>query len=295
MPGSARRLTGKAVAEDIKADLALRIDRLKSHGVTPSLHLVRIGTSDDDVRYQRTLVRAGESVGVRITVDELAEDVAQDDLEASLQLANDSSCVHGILVFQPLPAHLNTRRVNAMIYPTKDVDGLSPTNQALIYQGSQLGIAPCTASSVVAILKHYDVPLPGARVTIVGRSLVVGKPLAMLLLRENATVTMCHSHTKYLAKCTKDADVVVAAIGRRKLLGAEYFAPGQTVVDVGIHVDDDGSLVGDVDIDEADSIVEAITPAKDGIGSITTMIMLEHLVTATEKLSGFNTTEWRHA
>jgi methylenetetrahydrofolate dehydrogenase (NADP+)/methenyltetrahydrofolate cyclohydrolase len=232
---------------------------------------------------------------VRFTLDELTEDVTQDELEVAIQRANDSSQIHGILVFQPLPAHLDVKRVNALIHPTKDVDGLSPTNQALVYQGSPYGIPPCTAAGVVAVLKHYNVPLSGARVTIIGRSLVVAKPLSMLLLGENATVTICHSQTKFLMERTREADVVVAAIGRRKLLGSEYFVPGQTVVDVGIHVDDDGSLVGDVDLEAVDSIVEAITPVRGGVGSVTTTVMLEHVVTAAERLSELNVTGEHHA
>jgi methylenetetrahydrofolate dehydrogenase (NADP+)/methenyltetrahydrofolate cyclohydrolase len=182
-----------------------------------------------------------------------------------------------------------------MIHPIKDVDGLSPTNQALVYQGSPHGVPPCTASAVIAVLKHYNVPLAGARITIVGRSLVVGKPLAMLLLGENATVTICHSQTKFLMERTREADVVIAAIGRRKLLGLEYFSPGQTVVDVGIHEDDDGSLVGDVDLNAVEPILAAISPAKGGVGSVTTTVMLEHVVTTAERLSALHLIGGCHA
>lgn len=285
MTDSARLLTSKEVSAAVKADLAERIAALTGRGVTPTLHLIRVGSRDDDVHYEASVVRAGEKIGLRVTRDELPQDVTQEDLEAALARANEDDAVHGIMVFQPLPEHLDVRRVNAMIDPVKDVDGLSPANQALVYAGDKKGVAPATPAACMAFLKHYEVPLKGARVVVVGRSLVVGKPMAMLLLDEHATVTVCHSRTQDLPERTKEADVVVAAIGRRKMLGAEYFRPGQTVIDVGIHEDEDGSLVGDVDLAAVAPVVDAITPAKGGVGAVTTTLLLEHVVTAAERLT----------
>lgn len=278
-------LKGRPVADQIRADVRGRVGQLRARGVVPTLHLIRVGDRDDDVRYQAGLVRQSGKVGIAVTTRELPADTGQAALEDALTSANEDAGVHGIMVFQPLPGHLDARRVNALINPVKDVDGLSPANQVLVYQGSPAGVPPCTPAAVVAMLKHYDVPLKGATVAVVGRSMVVGKPAAMLLLDEHATVTVCHSRTVDLPRVTAAADIVVAAIGKRGFLGAGYFGPGQTVIDVGTHVDESGSLVGDVDADAVAPVVARLAPARGGVGSVTSAILFKHVVTAAERLT----------
>ena len=279
-------LAGEPVAEAIRADVIARVGALQAHGVNPTLHLIRVGARDDDVHYEAGVVRQAGRVGVRITRDELPSGATQDQVADAVLAANQDASVHGIMVFEPLPSGLDAMRVNQLIAPDKDVDGLSPMSQAGVYTGQGWGFAPCTPVAVLAMLDHYRISLSGARVVIVGRSLVVGKPLAMLLLGRNATVTVCHSRTRDLAAVCRSADVVVAAMGRPAFLDADYFRPGQTVVDVGTNVDAAGRLVGDVDAGAVAPIVAALTPVRGGVGAVTSAVLFKHVTTAAERRSG---------
>jgi methylenetetrahydrofolate dehydrogenase (NADP+)/methenyltetrahydrofolate cyclohydrolase len=193
---------------------------------------------------------------------------------------NDNKDVHGILCFRPLPKQLDEEAIKYVISPEKDVDCFSPINSAKIMEGDKSGFPPCTPTAVVEILKHYGVELKGANVAVLGRSMVVGKPAAMLLLNENATVTICHSRTKDLAKVTSEADVLVAAVGRAKMVKENFVKEGAVVIDVGINVDENGNLCGDVDTAAVQDKVSMITPVPAGVGSVTTSILAKHVVKA---------------
>lgn len=282
MANGAQVLTGKEVAAAVRQKIMSRVAGLASRGITPTLQVLRVGERADDVHYERSIKRACEQLGIGYRHRALPTSIDQAGLERAIQELNRDDQVHGIMLFEPLPQHLDEKSINGMISPLKDVDGLTPTNQAAVYQGRSGAIAPSTSAAVVRTLKHYDIALGGANVVVVGRSMVVGKPLAMLLLSENATVTICHSRTSNLAEQTRRADIVIAAVGRKRMLDGSYVSAEQVVIDVGIHEEDD-ALVGDVDFESVAPIVSAITPARGGIGAVTTATLLENLMALAER------------
>lgn len=279
---SAELLRGVPAAKEILADVARRSTALTAAGVSPQLRLIRVGQRDDDVHYQRSVERRAVDVGVQVSLTELSEDCNNADVATAIEQANQDANIHGIMLFQPLPRGLDAEAANAMIAPAKDIDGMTRAHQAAVYRGEPDAVAPCTPTAVVRLLDHYRVPLEGANVVVVGRSLVVGRPAAMLLLARHATVTVAHSRTRDLPHLVRHADIVVAALGQPEFLTPGYFSPTQTVVDVGIHVDDEGNLVGDVHRDVAD-VVACLAPAKGGVGAVTTAVLLDHVVTAAER------------
>lgn len=280
---TAEPLRGAPAAQELLADVARRAESLARVGLSPQLRLIRIGHRDDDVHYQRSVERRAGDAGVLVSVTELAADCTDADVYHAIGQANADSAVHGIMLFQPLPTGLDVDAANGAIDPLKDVDGMTLANQAAVYRGESGAVAPCTPSAVVRLLEHHGVELAGANVVVVGRSLVVGRPLAMLLLERNATVTVTHSRTRDLPDITRRADIVVAALGHAEFLTPSFFSAHQSVVDVGIHVDDEGNLVGDVHRDVAD-VVARLAPAKGGVGAVTTAVLLDHVVAAAERM-----------
>ena len=206
-----------------------------------------------------------------------------EDLEQVIQEINQDDSLHGCLIFRPLPPQINEKKIAALLAPGKDIDGFTDGSLAGVFKGEPSGFAPCTAEAAIAILKHYHVNLSGARAVVLGRSLVIGKPVAMMLLQENATVTICHSRTKDIAKTAKEADVLIAAVGQAKMVTPEFCNSGQVIIDVGINVDEEGKLTGDVDYDSVEVLVKAITPVPRGVGSVTTSILMKHVVEAAER------------
>lgn len=280
----AELLRGAPVAAAVTKDVADRAARLAAAGVTPRLALVRVGERPDDLAYERGAEKRCKAAGVAVEHRVLPADCGQDALEETLRELGADDAVHGILLFRPLPEHFDEPAACAAVPAEKDVDAATPASLLATLSGKGTGFAPCTAEAVVALLDHYGVPLDGADVTVVGRSLVIGRPLAALLLTRNATVTTCHTHTRNLAACCRRADVVVAAAGSARMLGAGCVRAGQVVVDVGINWDESaGRLVGDVDLDAVAPLVAAATPVPGGIGSITTAILARHVVEAAER------------
>ena len=220
----------KAMAEDFKS----RVAELKDKGVCPKLAVVRVGEREDDIAYEKGIMKRFGTVGADVSVIELPVDIDENSFEETIKELNEDEKVHGILVFRPLPKQLSDDRLKEIIRPDKDVDSISMVNAAKVFAGDKTGYAPCTAQAVMELLAHYDVDLTGKRVVIVGRSLVVGKPLAMLMLAKNATVTVCHTRTKNIEDECKRADILVACAGSAKMITKEYTNPGQIVVDVGI-------------------------------------------------------------
>ncbi len=277
-------LKGAPVATWLTGDASARAAALAERGAVPTLAVIRVGAREDDLSYERGLLKRAEKAGVAVRVVELADGCSQAELLAAIEAANEDAGVHGILMFRPLPAHLDERAACAAISPAKDVDCATAASLAHVFSGDGEGFAPCTAEAVVCLLKYYDVPLAGANVCVVGRSLVIGKPVSMMLQACDATVTMCHSKTRDLAESCRAADVLVVATGHPATVGADHVRAGQVVVDVGINWDEDaGKLVGDVDFEAAEPIVSAITPVPGGVGSLTTAVLMNHVVQAAER------------
>lgn len=281
----AQQLMGKAVADAVCEKLKADVSALRAKGITPKLAIVRVGERGDDIAYERSAMKRMAALDIDVENVLLPEDISQEALEASFRKVNEDSAVHGMMIFQPLPKHLSAKPLVDMIHPLKDVDGISPLNAAKVFAGDSSGVAPCTPSACMAILAHYGVNLTGKRVAVVGRSMVVGRPLSMLLLKENATVTICHTRTENLADRLKEADIVIAAAGKAKMITAEMVRPETVVIDVGINIDENGKLVGDVDDEAVEPIVSAITPVPGGVGSVTTAILAQHVVQAAQALN----------
>jgi len=279
-------LKGAPVAAAIADDLKERVAALAQAGVTPTLALVRVGERSDDLSYERGAVKRCDAVGVAVRREVLPADCTTGDLLARIDALNNDANVHGCLLFRPLPAHLDERRACAALASDKDVDCATDASLLGVLANRPVGFAPCTAEAVIALLDHYDVPLEGADVCVVGRSLVIGKPVAMMLQARNATVTMCHTRTRDLPGVCRRAQVLVVAAGHAKTVGAACASASQTVVDVGINWDEQASrLVGDVDFDEVEPLVAGITPVPGGIGAVTTAVLARHVVEAAERVA----------
>lgn len=273
-----KELLGKPVADAILASLAPEVEKLKENGVVPRLAVVRVGAREDDLAYERGLTKRFEGAACDVKKIELSHNVSQGELDSAVEECDKDPLIDGILMFRPLPSWLDDIKIVNEISALKDVDGMGKANMAEIFAGSGKGHAPCTAQAVIEMLKFYGIELKGKKVTVVGRSLVIGKPLAMLLMKENATVKVCHTKTEDLKAECQWADIVVACAGKAKMLTKEYFREGQTVIDVGMNVDDEGKLCGDVDFEEVSKIVDAITPVPRGVGSVTTSVLLKAVV-----------------
>lgn len=268
------------MGSEISEELIKEVDLLVKEGINPKLTIVRVGARSDDLSYERGALKRCQNIGITTEVLELAEDITQDEYIDVLKRVNDDKNVNGILCFRPLPKHLNEEVIKYVIAPEKDVDCFSPINSAKVMEGDKSGFPPCTPTAVVEILKHYNVDLKGSKVTVLGRSMVVGKPVSMLLLSEHATVTICHSKTKNLSSVAAEADVLIAAIGRAKMVDESFVKDGAVVIDVGINVDEEGNLCGDVDTNAVLNKVSMITPVPAGVGSVTTSILAKHVVKA---------------
>ena len=276
---------GAPVAAALTGQLTARAEQLIARGVTPTLAIVRVGQRPEDLSYERGALKRCQAIGIAVKQFILPEDSSQQDLLKVIQQVNTDPGIHGCLLFRPLPRHMDEEAVCAALSPAKDVDGITAGSLAGVFTGRGQGFPPCTAQACLELLRHYGYDLTGKRAVVVGRSLVIGRPAAMLLLHENATVTLCHTRTADLAAECRRADVLVAAVGRAGAIGADCLAPGQVVIDVGINVDADGNLVGDVDFAAASALVDAITPVPGGVGAVTTSVLARHVVEAAERTS----------
>ncbi|MBQ8934711.1 MAG: bifunctional 5,10-methylene-tetrahydrofolate dehydrogenase/5,10-methylene-tetrahydrofolate cyclohydrolase [Lachnospiraceae bacterium] len=276
-------LKGAEAAKALTEKLAAKAEELKGKGVNPCLAIVRVGERDDDLSYERGAMKRCEKVGIAVKNVVLPLDVTQEALIAEIEKINRDSSIHGVLLFRPLPKHINDEAVRKSLDPAKDMDGITDGSLGAVYAGTKDGYAPCTAASCVEILKHYEIPISGKRVVVIGRSLVIGKPVSMLLLAENATVTICHSRSQNLAEICRQADILVVAAGKAGMVTKDFVSPGQTVLDVGIHVDAEGNMCGDTVFAEVEPIVDKITPVPGGVGSCTTAILASHVIDAAEK------------
>ncbi len=274
-------LKGAAVSAKIKEQVETLLTDLK--GKTPKLAIVRVGERPDDLSYERGALKKMESFGLLGESFAFPQDITDEAFKEEFAKINENPDIDGILLLRPLPKQIKEKDIEHMIEPGKDLDGISPENIARVFAGDDTGFAPCTAEAVVEVLKANDIALTGKRVAIVGRSMVVGRPLSMLMLKENATVTICHTRTEDLKETCKNAQILVAAAGRARMVDASYVGTDAIVVDVGINVDEDGKLCGDVDFDSLEGIASMATPVPGGVGAVTTAVLARHLVLAALK------------
>ena len=274
---------GAPVAQALTVRLIVKANQLKVQGIVPTLAIVRVGERPEDLSYERGALKRCEKVGIRVRQFTLPEESSHGDLLAVIEQINADREIHGCLLFRPLPPQIDEAAICAALDPAKDVDGITAGSLASVFTGGGAGYPPCTAQACMEILNYYGCDLTGKRAVVVGRSLVVGKPLSMLLLGKNATVTLCHTRTAGLAAECRRAEVLIAAAGRANMIGRDHLAPGQLVLDVGINVDENGNLVGDVDFAAADEIVGAVTPVPGGVGAVTTSVLAAHVLQAAEQ------------
>lgn len=273
----ARILSGKETAAAITQETRRKADAMRESGQAASLRIIRVGEKKSDLSYERGVRKRAEAAGVDVSVDVLPEDTNDAKVMEAIEKANRDDSVHGILLFLPLPKTLNEKKIINCIAPEKDLDGATDTSMLGVYKGTGEGFPPCTPEAVIRILDYYGIEISGRDVVIVGRSLVVGKPLAQMLIARNATVTTCHTRTVDLPEKTKRADILISAAGHRGTIRAEHVREGQIVIDVGINFDEAGKMTGDVDYDEVSEIVSAITPVPGGVGSVTNAVLLAHI------------------
>ena len=268
----------KTLLEEIKEEADALIDK----EINPSLAIVRVGKKEDDIAYERGILKNCQKVNIKGEVYESPEDVTIEDFIKLLESLNRNPSIHGILIFRPLPKHLDESRIKHLIDPKKDIDCMNPLNLAKVFEGEYEGFSPCTPAAVMEITKRFNIDVVGKKTVVIGRSMVVGKPLSMMLLKENATVTICHSKTANLQSVSSDADILVAAIGKAKFVTEEFIKTGAVVIDVGINVDEEGKLCGDVDFETASKKASFITSVPGGVGSITTAVLLKHVILAAQ-------------
>lgn len=275
-------LLGTTVAKDKTEQLREKVEELHKQGIKPKLVMMRVGDKADDLAYQRSALSRMEKVNILSEVQEFPNDVTEEVFLRQLEENNQNDEVHGILIFLPLPKHLDLKKVKECISPDKDIDAISPINIARLMNAEECFV-PCTPKAVMELLSYYNIPLQGKHVVVIGRSMVVGKPVSMLLLNENATVTMTHSKTTNLQELTKSADIIVCALGKSKFLTEEYVSSHSVVIDVGINVDETGALTGDADTEQILPIVKAITPVPRGVGSVTTVMLAKQVIESAER------------
>ncbi|NOY70096.1 MAG: bifunctional 5,10-methylenetetrahydrofolate dehydrogenase/5,10-methenyltetrahydrofolate cyclohydrolase [Deltaproteobacteria bacterium] len=281
-------LKGKPVADAIKAELTKKVGDLKAKGIAPKLGIIRVGARPDDLFYEGGAKKTCIAVGMDSQVFEYPENIDQAAFEAAVIEVGAKKDVNGILMFSPLPKHLDERKIRTLIPVEKDVDCLTLGGAAKVFTDDATGFPPCTPTACMEMLHHYGITLKGKRCVVVGRSMVVGKPLSMLLLREHGTVTICHSRTQDLPGVCREAEILIAAVGRAKMINADFVKPGQIVIDVGINADPDnpGKYCGDVDFASVEPVVEKITPVPAGVGSVTTSVLCKQTIMACELQNG---------
>ena len=276
----AKQLLGKEVTaalnERIKADVAT----LNAKGIKPTLGIIRVGERPDDLSYERGATKRCETLGVEYKKYLLPADVSQEELLKVVDEVNKDDNIHGVLMFRPLPKHIDQTLVENALAAEKDVDCQTDASLGGVFTGKKVGFPPCTPQACMEILDHYGIDCTGKKAVVIGRSLVVGKPAAMMLIKKNATVTTCHTRTIDMPAVAREAEILIVAAGRAGVVGKEYVSAGQTVIDVGINVNEEGKLCGDVNYAEVEPIVDAITPVPGGVGSVTTSVLVGHVVEA---------------
>ena len=288
----AKRLLGKEVNEALVASLQARTAALREKGVVPTLGIIRLGENPSDLSYEKGATKRAEEVGVAVKNYILPETATKEEVLAVIDQVNADDSVHGVLMFRPLPKHLKADQdeICNRLAPKKDVDSMTHMSNAGVFEGQALGYAPCTPAACMEILDHYGIDCKGKNAVVIGRSLVVGKPAAMMLMAKNATVTICHTKTVNTAEICRTADIIVSAAGVLNSLTKDFVRPGQVVIDVSMNWNPEkitakgkGGMSGDCVFEEVEPIVEAITPVPGGVGAVTTSVLMKHVVEAAEK------------
>lgn len=274
----------REAAKSIKAKLAEDVETLVAGGRRPKLGIIRVGERPEDISYERGIKKNCEAIGISCEVMELPEDISNAEFMEKLKSANNDADIHGILMFRPLPKHIDEEMARNIIDPAKDIDCMNPSNLAKVFEGDSSGFEPCTPAAVMEILRYFGIKLQGENVAVIGRSMVVGKPLSMMLLKENATVTICHSKTKDIKTVVSRADIVVAALGKARIIDADYIKQGAIVIDVGVNGAPEGGICGDVDFENVKDVASLITPVPGGVGAVTTLVLLKHVVEAAKRI-----------
>lgn len=273
-------IKGKPVADAMTEELVKKVHSLKNLGITPKLTIVRVGENPGDLAYERGALKRCEAIGIDVEVKEFPKDIVQEKFIVELEKVNKEKAVNGILVLRPLPKQIDEKIIKNIIAPEKDIDCFSPINMAKLMEKDKSGFSPCTPSAVIEILKHYNISLKGKNAVVLGRSMVVGKPVSMLLLDEDCTVTICHSKTENLQEVCKNGDILVSAIGMAMMIDSSYIKEGAVVIDVGINTDESGNLCGDCLTESCLKKASKITPVPAGVGSVTTSILAKHVIKA---------------
>ena len=279
----AKLLEGKLVTVAMKEKQTSQVEELAVRGITPTLGIVRVGERPDDISYEKGATKRCEGVGVAVMNFVLPAECSQEELLEVITKVNADTGIHGMLLFRPLPKHIDDETIRNALAPEKDIDGITDSSLAGVLTGKGSGFAPCTAQACIEILDHFGYELKGKRVVVVGRSLVVGKPLALMLTDRHATVTVCHTRTVDMPALCRTADVIIAAAGRAGVVSGEFFAPGQIIIDVGINFTEDGKMCGDADFAAAQPVVDAITPVPGGVGTVTTSVLVGNVISAALK------------
>ena len=278
-------LKGKDVVDKLNDELLKRTEFLRQNGIIPTLALLRVGSRQDDLAYERGAEKRAEKTGISTMKVVLPENITTEELVCEIEKLNEDEYVHGILIFRPLPKHLDDEAVRDALNPEKDVDGITYISQAGVFTGTDIGYPPCTAEACIELLDFFDIDLQGKNITVVGRSDVIGKPVSMMMLKKNATVTICHTKTVELDRICRESDIIVAAAGCPGMLSKNCFSENQVVVDVAINFTPDNVMTGDVNFEDVTGVVGAVTPVPGGIGIVTTSILMKHCVEAAEKIS----------
>ena len=277
-------LKGVPVTEALNERMKEEIASLKEKGVCPTLAILRVGERPDDISYEKGAMKRCASVGAEVKNVVLPSDISSEAFFETLEELNNDSGVHGILMFRPLPSHIDGEKARKMLKPEKDIDGCTDGSLAGVFTNTPMGFAPCTAQAAIEILDYYGVDCAGKKAAVIGRSLVVGRPVSMMLMHKNATVVTCHTKTVNMPEITRQADILIVCAGRMESIGPEYLSEGQVVVDVGIGWNEEkGKLCGDVKFDEAEKIVKAVTPVPGGVGTVTTSVLVSHVVEAAKR------------
>lgn len=283
----ARLLKGLPVAKALTEELKAQVEELREEGVVPALAIVRVGERADDLSYERAARKRCDAVGIEVRGFVLPADCTQAELMATIDEVNEDDSIHGCLMFRPLPKTLDEAAACNALDPAKDIDCSTERSLFGVFTNRQIGFPPCTAEACIQLLDFYGYDLTGAEVTVVGRSLVIGKPVSMMLQARNATVTMCHTRTRDLGASCRKAEVLVVATGNIGVVGGNDVRAGQTVIDVGVNWDEENQrLCGDVIFDEVEPVVDAITPVPGGVGSVTTAVLAKHVVEAARRTVG---------
>lgn len=276
-------LKGLPVANALTEALVERVAVLNAKNVTPTLAILRVGERGDDISYETGAMKRCAKVGIAVQQFLLPADCTREALLDAIRQINEDPSIHGCLMFRPLPDKAMEEAACQLLKPEKDVDCMTSGSLAAVFTGKGAGYPPCTAQACMELLDHYEIGLQGKRVAVIGRSLVIGKPVSMMLQARNATVTMCHTKTVNMAEICRNAEILVVAAGKAGVVDGSFAAPGQIVVDVGINVDAEGKLCGDVNFADVEPVVEAITPVPGGVGSVTTAVLAKHVIEAAEK------------